>query len=127
MSAKNILFILSLVLTFIFASCEQSDDIISKKRVLVTEPTLTEMEVWVNPLEGTSQSIPAFRGQWQDDKTYYLFAVDQYSHYGIQDFEFEEGYVYKLSVIESQYKNPPTEFLNRWFKLDKIISKTKAE
>ena len=120
--------LLAIVISSLLISCEQEDSyIISHKRVLITEPTLQEMEVWVDPFAGTTKRIPAFRGQWQDDKSHQGFAVDQYSHYGISGFEFEEGYIFKLSVKESSYKDPPTDFLNRWYELDKIISKTKAK
>ena len=115
------------MLAAVMMSCEQQEsDVISKKRVLVTEATITEMEIWIDPPSGTTKWIPAFRGRWQDDNSIGLFAVDQYSHYGIHGFEFEEVYVYKLSVKESHYKEPPTEFLNTWYDLDKIISKEKA-
>ena len=125
---QRFVFLMTIVFSFLLISCEQEDSyIISHKRVLITEPTLQEMEVWVDPLAGTFKRIPAFRGQWQDDKSLQSFAVDQYSHYGISGFEFEEGYIFKLSVKESKYKDPPSDFLNRWYELDKIISKTKAK
>ena len=124
MKAKLCLLISCIVL---FSSCEKKDGIIRKQRVLITEPALTEMEVWLDPFEGTTECIPAFRGQWQDDKTYQMFAVDKYSHYGIHNFDWEEGFVFKLSINECQYENPPSDFLNRWYVLIKIISKTKGE
>ena len=45
----------------------------------------------------------------------------------IEGFEFEEGYKCKLIVKESSYKNPPTDCRNQWYKLVKVVSKTKVE
>ena len=122
---------LAILGAFVFASCQQQKedepDIITKQRTLVTEPDLTEMQIWIDPMQDSTQMIPAFKGQWHDDKSTMLFAVDQYSHYGINGFEFEEGYRCTLIVKECHYTNPPTDFLNTWYELLKIISKTKAE
>ncbi len=122
--------LLPVIAAVVLVGCE-SLDITSTKRVLVTEPDLTEMRIsseagWTSPIEENKKTIPAFRGTWQDDGTTQLFAVEQ-NHYGIKGFEFEEGYRCELVVKECHYKNPPSDFLNRWYELAKVKSKTKAE
>ena len=122
------LFILTIVLGIGLTACDGDPDVISKKRILVTEPTLSIMEINAWPLSPEPTLAPVFRGHWEDDGSTQLFSTDpNIQGMTIEGFEFEEGYECRLSVKESSYKNPPTDFRNHWYKLEKVISKTKVE
>lgn len=116
-----------IVLGIGLAACENGG-VNSKTRALITEPTLTEMEIKAWPLSPEPTLAPVYRGRWEDDGTTQLFSTNpQIQGMTIEGFEFEEGYECKLLVKESKYKNPPTDCRNQWYKLEKVISKTKVE
>lgn len=122
------LFILTLALGFGLTACESNGEIISKTRALITEPTLTEMEINAWPMSPEPTLAPMYRGRWEDNGATQLFSTDpNIQGMTIEGFEFEEGYECKLIVKESSYKNPPTDFRNQWYELVKVVSKTKVE
>ena len=122
------LFILLLVLGIGLVACEGRSEVTSKKRILTTEPTLTEMEIKAWPMSPEPTLVPTYRGRWEDNGQTQLFCTDpQIQGMTIEGFEFEEGYECKLVVKESKYKNPPTDFRNQWYKLEKVLSKTRVE
>ncbi|MBO4577631.1 MAG: DUF4377 domain-containing protein [Paludibacteraceae bacterium] len=116
-----------IVLGIGLAACENGG-VNSKTRALITEPTLTEMEINAWPMSPEPTLAPMYRGRWEDDGTTQLFSTNpQIQGMTIEGFEFEEGYECKLIVKESSYKNPPTDFRNQWYELVKVVSKTKVE
>ncbi len=121
------LYILTVVLGIGLAACENGG-VTSKKRVLVTASALTEMEIKAWPMSPEPIHASVYSGRWEDNGATQLFSTDpNVQGMFIEGFEFEEGYECKLIVQESSYKNPPTDFRNQWYKLVKVVSKTKVE
>ncbi|WP_131539578.1 DUF4377 domain-containing protein [Pedobacter nototheniae] len=118
MKKRSTLIFKNLVLILLFIqvlSCKKDEKIESKA-------------IRVNFFQQTTVGVvggPYLTLSTQEGKMIGTSSWDTFS-YNIEGFNYEPGYIYDLNITSYEVKNPPEDGSRIAYKLDKIISKTKA-
>lgn len=112
----KIYFFLIFLFPFVISSCNDSSDdfSISEKTIIVD----SKKEIGHNTVSATD--MPYFRIKYQDEKSEGWTLV-----LSIKNFDYEEGYIYLLKVVEKELKKPLEDQPKINYELIEIISKTK--
>ena len=119
---KQLSLLLWAIVPLFFGSCLNDKEAHDWSKTVEMEVSsrLGEYRIW--GMEPTDVPLPGIQVRQVSESNWHVLPLT-----GIEEFDYEEGYAYRLKVKKTHLANPPADASNVRYKLLKVLSKQAAE
>lgn len=119
---KPLSLLLGVIATLLFGSCLNDKEVHDWSETVEMEVSsqLGEYRIW--GMEPTDAPLSGIQVRETSESDWQVLPLT-----GIEGFDYEEGYAYRLKVEKTHLANPPADASNIRYKLLEVLSKQAAE